>query len=89
MLKIYLSSSSGIPKCLTCIVTIAMFDELKLPSMKKNQKVMVAEVVYPLGCNRRVEGLCSCVSYQLVHLEVRYVKLNLAIIFYHISCISL
>ena len=33
-----------------------------------------------LGCNRRVEGLCSCVSYQLVHLEVRYVKLNLAII---------
>ena len=28
-----------------------------------------------LGCNRRVEGLCSCVSYQLVHLEVRYVKL--------------
>ena len=25
-----------------------------------------------LGCNRRVEGLCSCVSYQLVHLEVRY-----------------
>ena len=42
-------SSSGIPKCLTCIVTIAIFDELKLPSMKKNQKVMVAEVVYPLG----------------------------------------
>ena len=40
MLKIYLSSSSrcGIPKCLTCIVTIAMFNELKLPS------VMVAEV---------------------------------------------
>ena len=31
------------------------------------------------SCNRRVEGLCSCVSYQLVHLEVRYVKLNLAI----------
>ena len=31
------------------------------------------------GCNRRVEGLCSCVSYKLVHLEVRYVKLNLAI----------
>ena len=28
-----------------------------------------------LGCNRRVEGLCSGVSYQLVHLEVRYVKL--------------
>ena len=28
-----------------------------------------------LGCNRRVGGLCSCVSYQLVHLEVRYVKL--------------
>ena len=49
---------------------------------------MVAEVVYflgetlqgDLGCNRRVEGLCSCVSYQLVHLEVRYVKFNLAII---------
>ena len=37
-----------------------------------------------LGCNRRVGGLCSCVSYQLVHLEVRYVKLNLAI-FHHIS----
>ena len=37
-----------------------------------------------LGCNRRVEGLCSCVSYQLVHLEGRYVKLNLAI-FHHIS----
>ena len=64
--------------------------------MKKNQKVMVAEVVYllgaymletlqgDLGCNRRVGGLCSCVSYQLVHLEVRYVKLNLAI-FHHIS----
>ena len=29
-----------------------------------------------LGCNRRVGGLCSCVSYQLVQLEVRYVKLN-------------
>ena len=28
---------------------IAMFDELKLPSMMKNQKVMVAEVVYLLG----------------------------------------
>ena len=50
---------------------------------------MVAEVGYfyehvletlqgGLGCNRRVEGLCSCVSYQQVHLEVRYVKLNLA-----------
>ena len=37
-----------------------------------------------LGCNRRVGGVCSYVSYQLVHLEVRYVKLNLAI-FYHIS----
>ena len=36
-----------------------------------------------LGCNRRVGGLCSCVSYQLVHLEVRYVKLNLAR-FHHI-----
>ena len=36
-----------------------------------------------LGCNRRVEGLRSCVSYQLVHLEVRYVKLNLAI-FHHL-----
>ena len=35
-----------------------------------------------LGCNRRVEGLCSCVFYQLVHLEVK--KLNLAI-FHHIS----
>ena len=69
-----------------------MFEKLKLTSMKKNQKVMVAEVVYflgayartlqgDLGCNRRVEGLCSCVSYQLVHLEVRYVKL----IFHHIS----
>ena len=34
-----------------------------------------------LGCNRRVEGSCSCVSYQLVHLKV---KLNLAI-FHHIS----
>ena len=33
-----------------------------------------------LGCNRRVGGLCSCVSYQL---EVRYVKLNLAR-FHHI-----
>ena len=33
------------------------------------------------GCNRRVGGLCSFVSYQLVHLEV---KLNLAI-FHHIS----
>ena len=31
-----------------------------------------------LGCNRRVGGLCSCFSYQMVHLEVRYVKLNLA-----------
>ena len=49
MLKIYLSSSSGIPKCLTYIVTIAMLDKLMLPSMKKNQKVMVAEVVYLLG----------------------------------------
>ena len=43
-----------------------------------------------LGCNRRVGGLRSCVSYQLVHLEVRYVKLNLAIfhhrlLFHHIS----
>ena len=38
-----------------------------------------------LGCNRRVGGLCSCVSYPLVQLEVRYVKLNLAIIFHHIS----
>ena len=37
-----------------------------------------------LGCNRRVGGLCSCVFYQLVQLEVRYVKLNLAI-FHHIS----
>ena len=37
-----------------------------------------------LGCNRRAEGLYSCVSYQLVYLEVRYVKLNLAI-FHHIS----
>ena len=37
-----------------------------------------------LGCNRRVGGLCSCVSYQLVYLEVRYVKLNLAR-FHHIS----
>ena len=36
------------------------------------------------GCNRRVEGLCSCVSYQLVHLEVRYVKLYLAV-FHHVS----
>ena len=36
------------------------------------------------GCNRRVGGLCSCVSYQLVHLEVRYVKVNLAL-FHHIS----
>ena len=49
MLKIYLSSSSGIPKCLTCIVAIAMFDELKLPSMKKKQKVMVVEVVFLIG----------------------------------------
>ena len=49
ILKIYLSSSSGTPKCLTYIVTIAMFDKSKLPSMKKNQKVMVAEVVYLLG----------------------------------------
>ena len=48
MLKIYLSSSSSIPKCLTYIVTIAMFDKLKLPNMKKNQKVIVAEVVYLL-----------------------------------------
>ena len=60
--------------------------------MKKKQEVMV-EVVYlfgayimletlqgDLGCNRRVGGLCSCVSYQLMHLEVSYVKLNLAII---------
>ena len=53
MLKIYLSSSSSIPKCLACFVTIAMFDELKLPSMKKNQKVMVAEVVYLLGAYAR------------------------------------
>ena len=30
-----------------------------------------------LGCNRRVGGFCSCVSYQLVHLEVRHVKLNM------------
>ena len=34
-----------------------------------------------LGCNRRVGGLCSCVFYQLMQLEVRYVKLN----FHHIS----
>ena len=53
MSKIYLSSSSGIPKYLTCIVTIAMFDELKLTSMKKTQKVMVAEVVYLLGAYAR------------------------------------
>ena len=49
ILKIYLSSSSGTPKCLTYIVTIAMFEKSKLTSMKKNQKVMVAEVVYLLG----------------------------------------
>ena len=24
-----------------------------------------------LGCNRRVEGLCFCVSYQLVHITFR------------------
>ena len=53
ILKIYLSSSSGTPKCLTYIVTIAMFDKSKLPSMKKNQKVKVAEVVYLLGAYAR------------------------------------
>ena len=35
------------------IVTIAMFDKSKLTSMKKNQKVMVAEVVYLLGAYAR------------------------------------
>ena len=40
MLKIYLSSSSDIPKCLTCIVTIAMLDKLKLPSMKSEANTM-------------------------------------------------
>ena len=53
MLKIYLSSSSGTPKCLAYIATIAMFDKSKLTSMKKNQKVMVAEVVYLLGAYAR------------------------------------
>ena len=53
ILKIYLSSSSGTPKCLTYIITIAMFDKSKLPSMKKNQEVMVAEVVYLLGAYAR------------------------------------
>ena len=37
-----------------------------------------------LGCNRRAEGLYSCVSYQLVYLEVRYVKLNLATFCRHV-----
>ena len=38
---------------------------------------MVETLQGDLGCNRRVEGLFMflCVSYQLVHLEVRYVKL--------------
>ena len=53
MLKVYLSSSSGTPKCLTYIVTIVMFDKSKLTSMKKTQKVMVAEVVYLLGAYAR------------------------------------
>ena len=43
--------------------------------------IMLETLQGDLGCNRRVEGLCSCVSYQLMHLEV---KLNLAI-FHHIS----
>ena len=34
-----------------------------------------------LGCNRRVGG---CVSYQLVHLEVRYV-IEFGYMFHHIS----
>ena len=45
---------------------------------------MLETLLGDLGCNRRVEGLLSCVSYQLVHLEVRYVQLNLAV-FLHIS----
>ena len=89
-----LSSSSGTPKCLTYIVTIAMFDKSKLPSMKKNQKVMVAEVVYllgayarnDLGCNRRVGGLCSCVSYQLVHLEVRLCEVEFGYNYFTTFC---
>ena len=38
---------------------------------------MLETVQGDLGCNRREGGLCSYVSYQLVHLEVRYVKLNM------------
>ena len=57
---------------------VVVFNELKLPSMKKKQKVMVAEVVHllgafarnPTGCNRGVGGSCSCVSHLI--LEVRY-----------------
>ena len=33
---------------------------------------MIETLQGDLGCNRRVGGLCSCVPYQLVHLEVRY-----------------
>ena len=51
MLKIYLSSSVG--HLVPYAVAIAMFDELKLPSMKKKQKVMVAEGVYLLGAYAR------------------------------------
>ena len=46
MLKIYLSILVG--HLVPYAVAIAMFDELKLPSMKKKQKVMVAEGVYLL-----------------------------------------
>ena len=55
------------------IVTIAMFDELKLPSKKKTQKVMMAEVVGAYARNLQGDLGCSCASYQLVHLcEVEF-----------------
>ena len=43
---------------------------------------MVETLQNDLGYNRAY--VCSCVSYQLVHLEVGYAKLNLAV-FHHIS----
>ena len=75
MLKIYLSSLSGIPKCLTCIVIIAMFGELKLPSTK-----MVADVPcrVTLGCNRRVESQICYVEFGCISI-LQVLKLYLSV----------
>ena len=48
---------------------------------------MVETLQNDLGYNRAY--VCSCVSYQLVHLEVGYVKLNLATFHQHVILQSL